>query len=433
MSETITYSDLTGDFQFAGSVVLIVATSALILINSARCRSTDNAQNNRTMHDDALNSNGSNQASYELRPRLFLWLRQLSLSGFLAIYIYSFGRDLLNSDTVNNLGGRYYATHVLYLVALLGTAFFDGMNHLANQSARKSWLWLYCILFGHSLLNYLLTPTTTQLVLLLLASLTLVFAIVGAVRSDVYPQHVPPTAEYTSSLFHYLTFAYLNAILIVPGMGKLSFDFAADVPTLSDADAMRCVWGSFRSILLSQKELNLWYSIYQLVKYEWLAQGFFQFCGTSATYITPLALERILLHTSHSGSDDDEVKGLIPINIELAVAMLFFGPLLASVCDNQNYLRGRHIGIRIRGALIASIYNKVRFASYGQIFDQLCHTNRAQYTFKPNTFNHCTQALSVDMSASKESVGKINNLISVDVGVSTSTCNFSLRQCHTRT
>ena len=45
----------------------------------------------------------------------------------------------------------------------------------------------------------------------------------------------------------------------------------------------------------------------------------------------------------------------------------------------------RHIGIRIRGALIASIYNK---------------------------------ALSVDMGASKESAGKINNLISVDVGVS---------------
>lgn len=45
----------------------------------------------------------------------------------------------------------------------------------------------------------------------------------------------------------------------------------------------------------------------------------------------------------------------------------------------------RHIGIRIRGALIACVYNK---------------------------------ALSVDLGASKESVGKINNLISVDVGVS---------------
>lgn len=45
----------------------------------------------------------------------------------------------------------------------------------------------------------------------------------------------------------------------------------------------------------------------------------------------------------------------------------------------------RHIGIRVKGALIAAIYNK---------------------------------ALSVDLTASKESVGKLNNLISVDVSVS---------------
>jgi hypothetical protein len=45
----------------------------------------------------------------------------------------------------------------------------------------------------------------------------------------------------------------------------------------------------------------------------------------------------------------------------------------------------RHVGVRVRAALIAAIYNK---------------------------------ALSVDLTASKESVGKLNNLISVDVGVS---------------
>lgn len=45
----------------------------------------------------------------------------------------------------------------------------------------------------------------------------------------------------------------------------------------------------------------------------------------------------------------------------------------------------RHIGIRVKGALIAAIYNK---------------------------------ALSVDLTASKEGVGKLNNLMSVDVSVS---------------
>jgi hypothetical protein len=48
----------------------------------------------------------------------------------------------------------------------------------------------------------------------------------------------------------------------------------------------------------------------------------------------------------------------------------------------------RHVGVRVRAALIAAIYNK---------------------------------ALSVDLTASKESVGKLNNLISVDVGVSANT------------
>ena len=45
----------------------------------------------------------------------------------------------------------------------------------------------------------------------------------------------------------------------------------------------------------------------------------------------------------------------------------------------------RHLGVRVRAVLIAAVYAK---------------------------------ALSVDMSASAESVGKLNNLISVDVGVS---------------
>lgn len=53
----------------------------------------------------------------------------------------------------------------------------------------------------------------------------------------------------------------------------------------------------------------------------------------------------------------------------------------------------RHIGVRVKGVLIAAIYNK---------------------------------ALSVDLSASKESVGKLNNLISVDVSVSSLHCIFWL-------
>jgi carbon monoxide dehydrogenase subunit G len=56
----------------------------------------------------------------------------------------------------------------------------------------------------------------------------------------------------------------------------------------------------------------------------------------------------------------------------------------------------RHIGIRIKGALIAAIYNK---------------------------------ALSVDLTASKEGVGKLNNLMSVDVSVVLLLCTVGVLKC----
>jgi len=217
----------------------------------------------------------------------------------------------------------------------------DGMNNLAKQDARMSWLCVYATLCALSAINYALTQTDTLLSLFLLSVLTLALGVVCAFVNVSYEQVNPPTAEYTCGLFNYWTFKHLNKVLILPGMKKKSFEFETDVPHLSDADAMHEIWKLFRVILLSQKELNLWYSIFRLVKYEWLAQGFFQFMGSSATYITPLALERILLHIANNGSDDDEIKSIIPISIELAVVMLFVGPLLSCIGDNQNYVRGR--------------------------------------------------------------------------------------------
>ena len=67
----------------------------------------------------------------------------------------------------------------------------------------------------------------------------------------------------------------------------------------------------------------------------------FQLLGSTATYIAPLALERILLHIANNGRDDDTVETLIPISITLAVVLLFLGPLLGGLCDGQNYVRGR--------------------------------------------------------------------------------------------
>lgn len=55
-------------------------------------------------------------------------------------------------------------------------------------------------------------------------------------------------------------------------------------------------------------------------------------------------------------------------------------------------MRGRHIGVRVKGALIGAIFKK---------------------------------SLTIDLSASKESVGKLNNLISVDVSEIQTFCCYS--------
>eukprot|EP01032_Pedospumella_encystans_P018756 gene18756-21347_t len=386
MVDTIEYADFTAGVQLIGSIVLVVVTFVVAVLNI------------RKGVPNAASAQKTKSGSYELRPRLLLWLRQLSLAAFTGLFAYSFLHDVIearhayDAESSAPNGPAYYAARIVYLFALVGTMYTDGINNLANQDARMSWLCVYATSCALSAINYALTQTDTLLSLFLLSVLTLALGVVCAFVNVSYEQVNPPTAEYTCGLFNYWTFKHLNSVLILPGMKKKSFEFETDVPHLSDADAMHEIWKLFRVILLSQKELNLWYSIFRLVKYEWLAQGFFQFMGSSSTYITPLALERILLHIANNGSDDDEIKSIIPISIELAVVMLFVGPLMSCIGDNQNYVRGRHIGIRIRGALIASIYNK---------------------------------ALSVDLSASKESIGKINNLISVDVGDIQTFCCYS--------
>ena len=70
------------------------------------------------------------------------------------------------------------------------------------------------------------------------------------------------------------------------------------------------------------------------------------------------------------------------VNIYVAVLLLFIGPLLKSIGESQNFSRGRHHGIKGRGALISAIYQK---------------------------------SLIADLSQYKEGLGKVNNLISVDV------------------
>ena len=138
-----------------------------------------------------------------------------------------------------------------------------------------------------------------------------------------------------------------------------------DVPMLVDADCASIVWDKLKLILNSKRyfmkrntsidnnedrytEGNVIKSLLLLVFNDWISQGIFQFIASLSMYLSPLALERILLHVSNNGKDDDFVESLIPITITYAVIFLYVGPILKSIGDNQNYQRGRHIGVRIR-------------------------------------------------------------------------------------
>jgi len=198
-------------------------------------------------------------------------------------------------------------------------------------------------------------------------------------------QDNPVPIELTCDLYNYLTFSYLNKVLIRPGMQKAALELD-DVPELSDADSAQQLWNRFKRILKKNKSkrnisdndtrgssdsssssssssssrggssstssdtkdgtsavLNLGYSLYELVKVEWYMHGFFQFLSSLTTFIAPLALERILIHISNGDHDDDSAHNVLPITIEVALTLLFIGPLANAIAQNQNYMRGRYV------------------------------------------------------------------------------------------
>jgi hypothetical protein len=234
----------------------------------------------------------------------------------------------------------YFASHAMLLMTLAIMLITDDLSNLGKPSVLRAWMPIYTLIFMYAAAVFFCTGTASSLLQMVFSVLTLAFASVCAYVDLGVPQANPPTPEYTYGLLTSLSFSHLNANLILPGMKKASLEFE-DVPKLSDADSLHEVWKKFRIILLSRKDLNLWYSLYQLVKWEWFAQGCFQFLGSTATYVTPLALERILLHIANHGRDDDAVESLVPISIELAVVLLFIGPILCCIGDGQNYVRGR--------------------------------------------------------------------------------------------
>jgi hypothetical protein len=168
------------------------------------------------------------------------------------------------------------------------------------------------------------------------------FAMINGIIDSKVLQINPPTLEYTCGFFSYFTFSYLTRPLIQLGLTKDSLDLN-DVPTFVDEDSAEQIYNRFKTLQNHQqkKKLDVFRSLFILVRREWFHQGFFQFLASCSGYFAPIALERILLHINNNGQDDDQVKAIFPISVEMAVFLLFFGPALKCICDGQNYMRGR--------------------------------------------------------------------------------------------
>jgi hypothetical protein len=346
--EFVLYIQLVGSLALASSVLVI-----------SQCQVSDGNGTEATAKVQSGSINGykpsqdgaTSSPQYVLRPRLTVWLRQILSTALLLVSIYTLVRNChvgtdvqLKEERSGATGSNklllYYISHVFFIGAIVSVLLLDDLSNLSKKHIQRAWLPVYWLLFVQCMAVFFCTGTDTALVQMLLSLGASVFAALSAYTDICYPQVNPPTPEYTCGLLDALSFCHINQNIIIPGMQKASFEFD-DVPPLSDADSANEVWKRFRAILLSSKELNLWYALFQLVKWEWAAQGCFQLLGSTATYITPLALERILLHTANHGRDDDAVEALIPISVELAVALLFVGPLLASIGDGQNWVTGR--------------------------------------------------------------------------------------------
>eukprot|EP01038_Epipyxis_sp_PR26KG_P008717 gene8717-11778_t len=349
---------------------------------------------------------------YPLRSRIPLWLKQILFFFHLTFILYS--QILPSIFEFKHLAFLNILSSLLYIASCSITIWYDGIQQLyTSTKTKRKWIVSYSILLLYNIILYLKTQDSISLILLISMVSILSCVIISSFLTFEILQIRVPTPEFTSGIWNFVSFSYLNDILILPGQLKASLEYE-DVPHLVDADSGECgVWDKFKILLRLQKQkvksqsaqsrsknhpnpinspnLNLISLLFLLVRREFFLQGVFQFLASSSVCLAPLAIERILLHIANNG-DDDEVKALLPIDINTAMFLLLLGPVLKGIGDGQNYSRGRHIGIRIKAALIGAIFHK---------------------------------SLTVDLSASDETIGKLNNLISVDVTEIQNFCCYS--------
>ncbi len=175
-----------------------------------------------------------------------------------------------------------------------------------------------------------------------------------------------PKVKLHKLLTQKLYISYYPATLLIELGRKLKSLKLDHVPSLSDGDSSKVLSGQFNAILqvmseggsslssryaaknsdANQRSLmnrhSLMRKLFLLIWKDWAQQAFFQLIESLSMFLSPLALNTILLYVKYQGNEQYMQESFVSISIITAVAFQFLAPFLRSIGGCGNYLRGRY-------------------------------------------------------------------------------------------
>jgi hypothetical protein len=291
----------------------------------------------------AADSTKSSNETLKLYFRKATWFKQIGCFIILIINIYDM---VLYKITHSEASSTLLLAKIVITLCLLACLCID--SHPAT-SYPLAWCFVYGILSFYEAFTYIMEAEYVHFGGFLVSILPLVLTLIGESRYEV--QHYRPTAEYTCTILDFFSFSYLNGILIQPALKKGSLTME-EVPGFCDKDMADINCHKINKILNSAQssvdaatgkpKLKLVWHLWCLVWEEWFQQGSFQWLASSAVFLSPLSLEKLLIYVKYQGSSEYLDKGFLKhVNIWVIVFLIYLAAVLKSIGDGQNYSRGR--------------------------------------------------------------------------------------------
>ena len=151
---------------------------------------------------------------YIIYHRRVVWFQQVA---FLLSSVFSI--IILFSSYVNATLFQYLET-ILLVISIFISLWGDGVQSLPFKSSKKYWLPSYLLFLSCTIFSFVAEPSSASMCCLLSALLGVLAAVYGCFFSFEKMLINVPTDEQLCGLFDYITFRYLNPILILPGFAK---------------------------------------------------------------------------------------------------------------------------------------------------------------------------------------------------------------------